>query len=435
MQVTRGMRRQSMKLARRRERLPVDALIAGVDLAKKESVVIFSRAADRARLGKLTITTDRAGVEQLRARAAELRERHGLGQLVVAMEPTSHFWKLVARALEAAGVRYLLVQSFVVATGRELDNLTRDKTDARDAGLIADLAAELRFTETQLPSGPWAELDLLAEARNGRVVERGAALQEQRALLELIWPELLAACPALAGSHLQALLRTGLTPERVAALPPGRFLGLLRRHHQPRRFRPWMARRLRAAARAVEPTPESAAAALRWRLAAERVALAEAAIADLDARMAELLETTGYGRLRGEIRGLGDVGLANLLALAGDPARFDDGRCLVKLAGSNPTERSSGERQAAGGIHRRGRPTLRVVAYQAAVSLVRYNPDFRDRYLALTDKERPRRLTRKQAYVALTNKLLRTLWALAVTGAPYQSAIARGEVRPPPIAA
>ena len=381
MQVTRGMRRQSMKLARRRDRLPADALIAGVDLAKKESVVIFSRAADRRRLGKLTITTDRVGVERLVARAAELRERHGLGELVVAMEPTSHFWKIVARALETAGVRYVLVQSFVVAMSRELDNLTRDKTDARDAGLIADLAAELRFTDTQLPVGPWAELDLLAEARDGRVVERGGAFQEQRALLELVWPTLLADCPDLAGTHLQALLRTGLTPQQVAALPESRFLVLLRRHHQPRRFLRWMARRLRAAARTVEVTPETAGAALRWRLAGERVALAEAAIGDLDVRMAELLEATGYGRLRGQLTGLGDVGLTNLLALSGDPARFDDGRCLVKLAGSNPTERSSGERQAAAGIHRRGRPILRVVAYQAAISLVRHNPDFRARYL------------------------------------------------------
>lgn len=434
MQVTRGMRRQSMKLVRRRERLPVDALIAGVDLAKKESVVVFARAADRGRLGKLAISTDRAGVERLIARAAELRHRHGLGELVVAMEPTSHFWKLVARALDTAGVRYVLVQSFVVATSRELDNLTRDKTDARDAGLIADLAAELRFTDTQLPEGPWAELDLLAEARDARVVERGAALQEQRALLELVWPELLRGCPDLDGSHLQALLRTGLAPQQVAAMTEARFLALLRRHH-PRRFLRWMGRRLRAAAREVEPTPDTAAAALRWRLAAERVALAETAIAALDARMAELLESTGYGWLRGQIRGLGDVGLTNLLALAGDPARFDDGRCLVKLAGSNPTERSSGERQASGGIHRRGRPTLRVVAYQAAVSLARYNPDFRTRYLELTADDRPRRLTKKQALVALANKLLRTLWALAVRGVPYQSEIARGEVRPQPIAA
>lgn len=434
MQVTRGMRRQSMKLTRRRARLPVDALIAGVDLAKKESVVVFSRAADRGRLGKLTIPTDRTGVERLVVRAAELRERHGLGELVVAMEPTSHFWKIVARALDTAGVRYVLVQSFVVAMSRELDNLTRDKTDARDAGLIADLAAELRFTETQLAEGAWAELDLLAEARDARVVDRGAALQEQRALLELVWPELLRACPDLQGTHLQALLRTGLTPEQVAATSEARFLALLRRHH-PRRFLRWMGRRLRAAARGVAVTPETAGAALRWRLAAERVSLAEAAIGGLDARMAELLEATGYARLRGQIRGLGDVGLTNLLALSGDPARFDDGRCLVKLAGSNPTERSSGERSASGGIHRRGRPTLRVVAYQAAISLARYNADFRQRYLSLTANDRPRRLTKKQAYVALANKLLRTLWALAVRDEPYRSEIARGEVRPQPIAA
>jgi transposase len=196
-----------------------------------------------------------------------------------------------------------------------------------------------------------------------------------------------------------------------------------------------MGRRLRAAARDNEPTPETTGAVLRCRLAAERVLAADAAIAELDARMAVLLEATGYAWLRGQIRGLGDGGLANLLALVGDPARFDDGRCLVKLAGSNPTERSSGERHAPGGIHRRGRPTLRLVAYQAAISLVRYNPDFRARYLALIAEDRPHRLTKKQALIAVANKLLRTLWAMAVTGLPYRSEIARGEVRPQSIAA
>ena len=368
------------------------------------------------------------------ARGAALAAARGLGPLVVAMEPTSHFWKLVARALEAAGIRYVLVQSFVVAMSRELDNLTRDKTDARDAGLIADLAAELPFTDTQLQGEPWAELELLAEARDARSVERRAALQETRALLELAWPELLAACPDLAGTHLQALLRTGLTPQQVAAQRPARFARLLCAHH-PRRFLPVMAARLHRAAKGIEPMPETAGAALRWRLAAERIALADAAIAALDARMAELLATTGYAWLRGQLKGLGDVLLVNLLAFTGDPARFDDARCLVKLAGANPTERSSGERQAPGGIHRRGRPVLRAVACQAAVCLVRHHPDFGARFAELTRTDRPHRLEKKQAYIAVANKLLRTLWALAVSGRPYESAIARGEVRPTRIAA
>jgi transposase len=435
MQITRGMRRQSEKTARRRQRVPVDAVIAGIDLGKRESMVTFIAAEDRRRLGRLRIPTDEDGARQVCRRGTELRERHGLGPLVAAMEPTSHFWKVVGRALERERVESVFVQSFVVAKSRELDNLTRDKTDARDAALIADLAADLRFTDTRLPAGPWAELDLLAECRNARVRERSAALQEQRALLELAWPELLAACPDLAGCHLQALLRTGLVPGQVAAMPRARFRDRVRRALGPaRRFSPWMAERLRQAAADVESLPETAAAAVRWRLAAERIALADRAIADLDRRLGELLDATGYGRLRGAIPGLGDVTLANLLALIGDPARFDDARCLAKLAGSNPTERSSGEREAPGPISRRGRPTLRVIVYQAAVNLVRHNADFRARFETLT--HRPGRpLAKPAAYVAVGNKLLRTLWVLAVTGEPYRSEVARGEVRPQPIAA
>lgn len=434
MQVTRGMRRRSEKLARRRERLPADALIAGVDLAKKESIVVFVRAADRARVGRLRVTTDRAGTERLVARGREFAVEHGSGPLVIAMEPTSHFWKPVARAADEAGVGYVLVQGLVVARAREIDDLTRDKTDARDAALIADLAAELRFTETRLLEGPWAELDLLVDARNARRIERAATLQEIRALLELVWPGLLHACPALGGTHLQALLRTGLTPQQVTTLPVRRFMALLRRHHEAR-FLPWMAGRLRAAAGDAPELPETPAAALRWRLAAERVAVADGAIATLDARMVELLQATGYGWLRGQMRGLGDRTLAALLALTGDPAAYDDARCLVKLAGSNPTEHSSGEREAAAGIHRRGRPLLRYVAYHAAVNLVRHEPEFGARYHELTDRGRTNRLEPKQAYVALANKLLRTLWSMAVSGQGYEPAIARGEVRPLPRAA
>lgn len=434
MQVTRGMRRRSEKQARRRERLPAHALIAGVDLAKKESIVVFVRAADRARVGKLQVSTDRAGIEHLIARGRELVAEQGSGPLVMAMEPTSHFWKPLARAAEAAGIGYVLVQGFVVAHARELDDLTRDKTDTRDATLIADLAAELRFTETRLAEGPWAELELLVTARDARRIERAAALQEMRALLELTWPDLLRACPALAGTHLQALLRTGLTPQAIAALPARRFTALLRRHH-PRRFLGWMAGRLRAAAHDVPELPETPAAALRWRLAAERVALADVAIAELDARLLELLEATGYGWLRGQLRGLGDHTLAAILALTGDPTGYDDARCLVKLAGTNPTERSSGEREAAGGIHRRGHPLLRYVSYLAAVNLVRHEPEFRARFGELTRRDRPNRLTAKQAYVALANKLLRTLWSMATSGRGYEPAIARGEVRPLPRAA
>jgi len=420
---TRGMRRRSAKLARRSEIVTRGALVAGIDIARKECVVVFVRAADKARIGRLRVPTTPAGLLAIAGRGRQLAEQHGADRLVLAMETTGHYWKILARTADRAGLPYVTVQSFVVARARELDDLTRDKTDQRDAGLIADLAAELRFNEVQLETGAWAELRSLANARDHYRVDQRAALQEQRALLELTWPDLLTQTPDLDGSHLQAMLRLGLSPVQIGGLSRARFTARLRRETVGR-FLPWMAGRLWAAARCAVPEDQAPSATLRLQLAAQRNRAGTIAVARLDAELAAAFEATGLAWLRGQIRGLGDSQLHNLLALTGDPRRLDDARCMVKLAGSNPTERSSGEQQAAGGIHRRGRPLLRLLAHQAAVCLVLHHPDFEARFAELTN--RPHRpLHKKQAYLAVANKLLRTLWALAVTGQPYQHTLAR----------
>jgi transposase len=428
MKITRGMQRKSAKLARRRQLIGLQTLIAGIDIAKRESVVVFMRASDKARVGQLRIPTSAAGMAEVRRRGQLLQERLGLDRLVLGMEATSHFWKILARAARDLELSYVIVQSMVLARSRELEDLTRDKNDPRDAALIGELIADLRFTEVQLETGVWAELRLLGEAHCQRRIDSRAALAEQRAFLELVWPELLEQVPDLAGSHLQAALRLGLTPIEMAALSLPRFTARLRREYRGRLFMNWMAQRIWNATRGARLYDETSAASLRIQQAGQRWLGAEQACAVLETRMAAVFSQTDLGWMRGQLKGLGDVLLINLLAVSGDPRRFDDAGCMCKLAGSNPTERSSGEVKAAGGIHRRGRPTLRFLAHQAAINLVHHHPDFRQRFLALTQRQHGR-LTKKQAYVAVANKVLRTLWAMAVTGQPYSSAIARGELR------
>lgn len=76
MKGTRGMRRRTAKLERRARLITPDTLIAGVDLARKESWVVFVRARDKARLGRLRIPPTAAGVQTLVRRAGELQRRH-----------------------------------------------------------------------------------------------------------------------------------------------------------------------------------------------------------------------------------------------------------------------------------------------------------------------------------------------------------------------
>src|SRR4030095_3818517 len=57
-----------------------------------------------------------------------------------------------------------------------------------------------------------------------------------------------------------------------------------------------------------------------------------AALAEVEGRMAKVLEELGLAELVTSIRGVSVVGAAAILAETGDPARFDDAKAVVKHA-------------------------------------------------------------------------------------------------------
>ena len=103
-------------------------------------------------MGQLTIPTSTEGLSTLVHQANRLRDRFHLSRLVVAMEPCAD-WRILARAALALDVPTVFVQSFALARSREIDDLTRDKNDLRDARLIAELVAERKFIDMQAPTG------------------------------------------------------------------------------------------------------------------------------------------------------------------------------------------------------------------------------------------------------------------------------------------
>ena len=67
----------------------------------------------------------------------------GFAGVTLACEPTGHRWKVVDE-LAAAGIVLVCVQPLLVHRAREAEDFTRDKSDDKDALLIARLAAQLR---------------------------------------------------------------------------------------------------------------------------------------------------------------------------------------------------------------------------------------------------------------------------------------------------
>ncbi len=187
MQQTRGMVRHEAKRDHRRQQLPDEAVIVGLDIGKRRHAIWMIDPTMKP-LGRNTIEATPDGLALMLAKAEKARLRAGLKHVVVALEPTGHHWMLIAKDLEDRGVDYLVVHPISVWRGREIRTFSYAKDDFRDASLIAELAAELHFTQARLRDGLWQTMRSLTYERFGLVELRSRARQETGAHLDVIFP-------------------------------------------------------------------------------------------------------------------------------------------------------------------------------------------------------------------------------------------------------
>ena len=154
-----------------------------------------------------------------------------------------------------------------------------------------------------------------------------------------------------------------------------------------------------------------------------------AALADTETRMLAVLDELHLRRLAETIPGVSAVGVAAILAEAGDLTRYGSARALVKHAGLCPRANESGAYTGQTRISGRGRPLLRIAAWRAVFGALRHNPVFTARHAHLTGRaDNP--LTDAQARTALAASLLRQLHAVLTRGLIWDPAIAAGAVDP-----
>ena len=123
--------------------------------------------------------------------AAGAARAAGYAGLTVACEPTGSRWMVVAELCAQRGLPLVCVQPLVSHVAREQQDLTGDKTDEGDSGLIARLARELHCYVPEMPDGGWAELREEGRGRAELITRATAARQLIRDKLGLVAPALL----------------------------------------------------------------------------------------------------------------------------------------------------------------------------------------------------------------------------------------------------
>ena len=140
--VSRGDRNRNARLARLRELVPVTNAIVGIDLADKKQMVVVCDHDSRV-LARRTFTLKAWNLGSALDWAADRAAANGFVGVTVACEPTGHRWRILGQLAADRGMAFVCVQPAITSRARHQEDLTFDKTDEKDAVLIARLTAQL----------------------------------------------------------------------------------------------------------------------------------------------------------------------------------------------------------------------------------------------------------------------------------------------------
>ena len=396
-------------------------LYAGVDLALDGNVVVVLD--ERAQqLARFRFPNDRDGYDFFYGRLERLRERHPAPEVLVGLEPTNYFWKLLAADMESHQCGYRLVNPYTVKKHREGDQLDRSKDDRRDAFIIGDLLRTGKYTQTQMLHGDYAELRQLATLYDRLQHDRRRQMTLVRSSAGQLFPELAREFKDFTGATASALLRRHAAASVVRQLSLTSFLAEVRADFHGQRLLVSKLRRIHTgAAQSVGLTDGVQGLQLSLRQQLDTLDLLQCQLKETETALTKVFLTLPEAPYLLSLHGLGLVTAAMILAEIGDPRHYRHGRQLIKLAGTQPIRDASGRKsRSQTPMSHKGRPRLRTALFFAVLRLVQVDDAFAQDYQQLQRRDK-NPLTKMEALGVLMNKLLRILWALMLHRTFYHS--------------
>lgn len=322
---------------------------------------------------------------------------------------------LLEAVLLSRGERVRYVSGTVVNRARDAYSGGENKSDPRDSFVIAD---QLRMRWRSLPEvvvigEKTAELKALVSHRRDLVQEQTRRLSRLRGLLTEVFPGMDAALDFRKRGPLLAVTRIA-TPSAARKLGKARLArwlkarGALKADSLAERI-------IEAAKRQRRETPAvEVKAALAAELASE-ILRGKGRIAELDARLEELVSEDSRGAVLRSLPGMGLVLTAEFLGEVDDISRFGSADRFAAAVGVVPVLRASGgvsyRRRA-----RRGNRALKRVFYQSAFTAISCHAPSREYYL----RKRTEGKNLPQAVIALARRRVNVIWAMLRDDRPYE---------------
>jgi len=397
-----------------RKTLKEGTLIATVDIGLTSNTG-YCTTLDGRDIKPFRFDNTQEGFERFWCMTIASTNRFGCDEVVVGYESTGPYAEPLVHYLGHKGAKIVQVNPLHTKKMKEINDNSPLKADEKDPRVIADIIRLGHALTIIVPEGDAAYLRRLNNARERHVGEQTALLNQLQQLVFLIFPEFKTVLKNLKGKTAQYILRRYTTPEKIATASK-ELLGEEMRKRSMGQFGVPEAESLIGLARQTVGIKEGLDGLLMdirhilMQLEAERRFISE-----IEAEMGATLERLPFsGRLL-SIKGLGIISVAGLIGEVGDFSKFRTQSEIMKLAGLDLYEISSGKRKGQRRISKRGRGLLRKILFYAAIQMIRKNGIMYDYYVRLTG----RGMERMRALIAVSRKLLRIIHALMRDNSDY----------------
>lgn len=383
-------------------------LIVTVDIGKTTNIG-YGRCPNRTEIKPFEFFNNGQGFKKFWDRIVQAKEANHLEEIVVGFESTGSYGEPLQHFLMKRSVALVQVNPMHTKRLKELQGNSPNKTDRKDPRVIADIIELGHALTVVIPEGVAAELRRLTHARE-RVSRRRTALFNQiQDLVFIIFPEFLQVMKDIKTRSAQYLLRHYPCPEDVVQCGLENLSFMLRRISRGKLKKESVQALYAVAGHSVGLQEGRKAILLEIQEILSGIESADKFIEKLEQEMASLLPEIPYSHSILSLKGIGEVTAAGLIGEVGDFSKFHTLSEVLKVAGLNLFEISSGKHKGDRHITKRGRSLLRRILFFAALNTVRKGGVMYDTYQRHLGKGMPR----MKALVAVERKLLRILFALA----------------------
>lgn len=394
------------------------SLIVGIDIAKETH---YARVFDNRGIeyGKvIKFKSNREGFEKLEKQIKDIAEIKGKEKIIIGIEPTGHYWYTLANYVTKRGMLLVQVNPYHVKKAKELDDNTPSKSDQKDPKIIAMLVKDGRYAIPYMPEGIYAEIRKAYDIRETIKKKVFAVKNRIQRWIVIYFPEYKTVFKCIYGKASILTLEKLNIPSEIIKLKPEEILEIWKEEVK-------RAIGIKRAEKLIKAARETTGITTGLEMGKYEIEKLIKEYKMLDEEKTEIEETlkrkiyiiSGVENAL-SIKGIGIITIAGFIAEIGNIDRFQHPKQIIKLAGLNIRDNSSGKHKGETKISKRGRKRLRSLLFRSILPLVAKNDEFKALHRYYTRREN-NPLKKKQSLVALMIKLIKIIYTLITKKTDY----------------